>query len=1120
MSKKFYHVLTVLTVFVVLFSSTAGSLFAAAAPQQAASPAEQIAEQRGSGDVQPDQGVFTATYGVPKDRSTLVQWNFRNAGAGDNGIYRPAGGVYGTASTFRNSGGVFEYVEDDTLSYQGWDEGNGVKHWLAAVPTKGFRSITLSSQQNSSGSGPRNFKVEISQDKRTWTPIADLVMAKSSYNCSGDSCKLNELPLPSEADNQPQLYIRWIVSSDEKTSGGPGIGGSGSSRIRAVEVKGERISGSDISEPTVAVAEFPGDKSEEITADRELSLKFNKKIALENGKQATVADENGNVSETFLQVSGDTLTIKHTPFAYEKTYTVLVPKELVKGAEDGYPLAGDITWSFKTRTSPKTPKLLNMTFNGDPKTSMSFAWYTPPDIPGTVVQVIEASEMKDGVFPEAKASAYSGSSEVIESYFVKSDRDTGNKTKFASHKVTADRLKPGTAYKYRAGNGEPDGWGPVGSFTTDGAADEDFRFIVGSDSQGSSKSSFELWQDTFRKAVDKAGQPKFFMVTGDLVDNGDLEQQWQWLLDTAKNELAHTPYVPILGGHEVHDYEGDENTENNNFYYHFNLPKQIIPGTHEGSIYSFEYGDALFIQFNTQFEGGLDPSGQVDWVDPEFTAQLEWMKNVVARTDKKWKFVSLHKGPYSAGDNAGEWEGERIAFYKKHLIPALDQMGIDVVFEAHDHMYMRSYQMLNDVPMKDIKDDGAGNALNPPGTVYLMTNTVGSKFYEKYKGYDDYFAKINEQPFKKMFTDVSVSKDVMKFTSYTAVKGEDVKPYDEYGIKRTNEKPAKVENAAVQSGSGGTVLSWNGPKNSKEPVKGYRIYEKDDKIRPYWSEYVPDETKSGTYKLELGKLDPKQSYTFVIKAAGVRTNSDAVQIGIPKDNGSSGGGSSGGDGGSSLPPVTTVPPVTGTKPPVNPDGKPKPEPEPEPKPKPEPARKTFTDVDSRYAWAKDAIELLAGKGVIQGVTADTFEPARSVTRGEFVTLLVRALGLKADTAGRFGDVLPGAYYYEAVGTAKALGIAEGTGPDTFDPGALLTRQDMMALIVRALNAAGYGIQSGSTRDLAGFDDASELAPYAVESAAALVRERLVEGSGTGIMPYGLTTRAEAAVILYRVTSFK
>lgn len=848
---------------------------------------------------------------APAAEPSLAEWSFKDEG--ENGIFPATSGDYASSAYFTNVGGTFEYYDSGkkAISYQSWRDSKDTKYWLAVLSTKGFRHVTLSSEQNSSGSGPKDFKVQTSLDQKTWTdvPGSSLEMVKSSFDCPKDTCKLKNVPLP-DADDQSLLYIRWIVTSDVNTNGEQGgIGGSGSSRIKDIRVKGERIPDTDLVHPTLSQWQLPKPGTQGAGSNDPIQVKFNKSIILKEGGKVKITDVSRNTSKEVSPslLNGHTLQIINPELTYGRTYQVQIPKELVKGNDD-VALQQDISWSFTVQDSPNTPKSVNMTLNGDPKTSMAFAWYTDLLTP-TTVQVVEASKMKDEEFPEDQASSYTGTAEEIETYMTKNDRQSDKKSKFISHKAVADRLTPGTAYKFRVGNGEE--WSETGSFRTDTAENQSYRFIAGSDSQASSKEDFQPWGDTFRKAKDLIGDPKFLINAGDLVDNGDLEEQWQWMLGAARQELLNVPFVPVLGGHEIQDYDGDETTPNQNFYNHFNLPKQMVEGTHEGSVYSFEYGDALYLIFNSQYAGQLAENGQdIEWADEAFWDQVAWMKNTVARSDKKWKFVAFHKSPYAAGDNSAQWEDDRIQFYKKYLIPAFDEMGIDMVFEAHDHMYMRSFQMYNDqvIPKEQLQFDKDGNAINPKGTVYLMSNAFGNKFYYKnnqYKPdeqgepqevigpdgkpipYDDYFAAIDEQPAKKMFTDVSISPEVLKFTAYTAAIADEGKPgtvgnglfaYDNYGIKRTDTKPGKVEEAKVQVKENHAVLTWKLPAGGKEDIRGFRIYEKSDKIKTYWSEYIPAVKGQTDYSLNIQDINPAKKYDLIIKAVGTRTNSEAVEV--------------------------------------------------------------------------------------------------------------------------------------------------------------------------------------------------------------------------------------------------
>lgn len=131
-------------------------------------------------------------------------------------------------------------------------------------------------------------------------------------------------------------------------------------------------------------------------------------------------------------------------------------------------------------------------------------------------------------------------------------------------------------------------------------------------------------------------------------------------------------------------------------------------------------------------------------------------------------------------------------------------------------------------------------------------------------------------------------------------------------------------------------------------------------------------------------------------------------------------------------------------------------------------------------------------------------------------MLVRALGLEAEADSSFTDVSQGAYYYEALGIAKKLGIIQGVDGSRFNPKGEITRQDMMVIAARALMAVNKLTVSGSAGDLNGYTDSSKIAKYAVDSVAALVRDGIVRGDGISIHPAAATTRAEAAVMIFRM----
>lgn len=169
-----------------------------------------------------------------------------------------------------------------------------------------------------------------------------------------------------------------------------------------------------------------------------------------------------------------------------------------------------------------------------------------------------------------------------------------------------------------------------------------------------------------------------------------------------------------------------------------------------------------------------------------------------------------------------------------------------------------------------------------------------------------------------------------------------------------------------------------------------------------------------------------------------------------------------------------------------------------------------------YSWAQEAIQALASKGIVNGTSDQTFDPGKNISRADILTMLVRALGLKAAFTSNFDDVKKDDYFYEALGISKALGITNGVGDNKYLPSEAISRQDLMVLIARALNTTQHVIAKGTINDLQAFTDASSIADYAVESIASLVKAGIIEGSDNMINPNGKATRAEVAAIIFRI----
>ncbi|MFD0695186.1 S-layer homology domain-containing protein [Paenibacillus sp. GCM10027628] len=180
--------------------------------------------------------------------------------------------------------------------------------------------------------------------------------------------------------------------------------------------------------------------------------------------------------------------------------------------------------------------------------------------------------------------------------------------------------------------------------------------------------------------------------------------------------------------------------------------------------------------------------------------------------------------------------------------------------------------------------------------------------------------------------------------------------------------------------------------------------------------------------------------------------------------------------------------------------------------------KTFADLQKH--WAKADVELLANKLVVDGVTSNSFAPDKQITRAEFAALLVRALGLLEVNGGSsFTDVKATDWYAGAVGTAQKAGFITGYEDGTFKPNANITREQMVAMIQRAIKFAGKDAKA-NTAALNKFNDQSTIAGWAKDAAAQALGANIIEGtSDTTFAAKENATRAQSASMLKRMMQF-
>ena len=153
-------------------------------------------------------------------------------------------------------------------------------------------------------------------------------------------------------------------------------------------------------------------------------------------------------------------------------------------------------------------------------------------------------------------------------------------------------------------------------------------------------------------------------------------------------------------------------------------------------------------------------------------------------------------------------------------------------------------------------------------------------------------------------------------------------------------------------------------------------------------------------------------------------------------------------------------------------------------------------IDTQDHWAKDAIDFVSARGLVNGMSATIYAPNASTTRAQLWTILARQ---------NDADLTGGSIWYEkAQNWAKEKGISDGTNPN-----GTINRAQMVTMLWRAMGQPAAG---GS----ASFTDVPADSYYA-QAVAWAVENGITAGAGGGrFAPNATCTRAQIATFLYRL----
>lgn len=412
-----------------------------------------------------------------------------------------------------------------------------------------------------------------------------------------------------------------------------------------------------------------------------------------------------------------------------------------------------------TRENYRLPTALTVTL-GEDASQRNISWYTKSTVLGSDIQIVEYSDTVtfSADVPE-NVTVETSNERVIRSY---PGIDFGiigimqYEIPMTRHMLTVSGLEEGKKYAFRVGDASRDWWSDIGTFTIEDGSDAT-TFIHVTDPQSMSAHQYETFATVIDKAYEMYPDAGFAINTGDLVDHGDNFNQWQWLLDGSSDTLMHSAMMPVSGNHEGH---GTNATVLN--YLVPNAPEQNVES---GVYYSFDYNNIHVAVLNTNDLNDDDALSET---------QIEWLKADMNASDADWKFVALHRAVYS---NGSHYDDSDVVAMREQFSVLMPELDIDIVFQGHDHVYLRTDSMINNKVEKDLETstttyNGKDYTVkeDPQGSIYVISGCSGVKVYKQKDPAltDELFprAEAIADVENSVFTGIRIVGDTLYFDAY------------------------------------------------------------------------------------------------------------------------------------------------------------------------------------------------------------------------------------------------------------------------------------------------------------------------------------------------------------------
>ena len=173
-----------------------------------------------------------------------------------------------------------------------------------------------------------------------------------------------------------------------------------------------------------------------------------------------------------------------------------------------------------------------------------------------------------------------------------------------------------------------------------------------------------------------------------------------------------------------------------------------------------------------------------------------------------------------------------------------------------------------------------------------------------------------------------------------------------------------------------------------------------------------------------------------------------------------------------------------------------------------------TFFDTYGHWSEDEVKVLASEKIVNGVSASRFAPNSKITRAEFLTLCLKAIG--EETGSKitgFSDVSDGDWFAAVISKAEKLGLCDEMKNGTeINPNKAITREEIMTVLAKVYEYKGKSLLQNQTDTFSDIGDIGEKFKIYVEKAIGM---GWVKGDNGKLLPNNTSTRAEAAALIGR-----